>query len=81
VATVGEVEIPVRLATLSAYRPASIDYATYDISATAGEEYVAQSDTLSFAPGETEKFIVVPLLDDGVPDEGKQFGIVLSNEV
>ena len=51
--------------------PVTVDYATLDASATAGEDYEARSGTLSFAPGETAKTVAVPVLDDAV-DEGTE---------
>ena len=57
----------------------SVDYATADGTATAGEDYTATSGTLTFAAGETAKTVSVPLLDDAV-DEGKEtFVLRLSN--
>lgn len=50
---------------------ATVDYATSDGSATAGEDYTARSGTLTFNPGETEKTIAVTVLDDA-HDEGKE---------
>ncbi len=48
--------------------------------ATAGEDYVAQSGTLTFAPGQTRQAITIPLIDDDI-DEGSDefFRIRLSN--
>ena len=51
--------------------PVTVDYATLDASAKAGEDYEARSGTLSFAPGETAKTVAVPVLDDAV-DEGTE---------
>ena len=48
-----------------------VDYATRDGTATAGEDYTFTRGTLSFAAGETEKTVEVPLLDD-VLDEGEE---------
>ena len=42
----------------------SCNYATADISATAGKDYVAAQGTLTFAPGETEKDIAITIIDD-----------------
>ncbi len=45
----------------------AIDYATTDEgTATAGQDYTAVSGTLSFAEGESQKTISVPIIDDGV---------------
>ena len=49
----------------------TVDYATSDGTATAGEDYTATSGTLTFAPGDTEKTVSVPVLDDG-RDEGEE---------
>ena len=48
--------------------------------ATAGEDYVAQSGTLTFAPGQTRQTITIPLIDDDI-EEGSDdfFRIRLSN--
>ena len=57
----------------------SVDYATIDGTATAGEDYTATSGALTFAPGTTKKTVTVPILDDAV-DEGKEkFTLRLSN--
>ena len=59
--------------------PVSVDYATADGTARAGEDYTATSGTLRFAPGETEKTVSVAILDDA-HDEGKErFTLLLSN--
>ena len=49
----------------------TVDYATLDGSAKAGEDYTRTSGTLSFAPGETAKTVSVPVLDDA-HDEGTE---------
>ena len=57
----------------------TVDYATADGTATAGEDYTATSGTLTFAAGERRKTVGVPLLDDAV-DEGREtFTLRLSN--
>ena len=57
----------------------TVDYATADGTATAGEDYAATSGTLRFAAGETEGTVSVPVLDDAV-DEGREtFTLALSN--
>jgi Ca2+-binding RTX toxin-like protein len=57
----------------------TVDFATSDSTATAGEDFVATSGTLSFAPGETVKTIVVDLLDDGDSEGGERIDLELSN--
>ena len=57
----------------------TVDYATADGTATAGEDYSSTSGTLTFAAGETAKTVSVPVLDD-VIDEGEEtFTLRLSN--
>ena len=57
----------------------TVDYATSDGSATAGEDYTATSGTLSFAAGETGKTITVPIGDDIVNESDETFTVTLSN--
>ena len=51
--------------------PVTVTYATADRTARAGEDYTRTSGKLSFAPGETERTVRVPVLDD-VVDEGEE---------
>ena len=57
----------------------TVDYATSDGSALAGDDYTATSGTLTFATGETVKAIIVPILDDAVYEPTQQFDVTLSN--
>ena len=57
----------------------TVDYATADGSATAGDDYSATSGTLSFAPGETAKTVSVPVLDDAHDEGEESFTLTLSN--
>ncbi len=59
----------------------TVSYSTADGTALAGRDYVAESGTLTFAPGETAKTILVPTLDDGHADPTRAFTINLSNPV
>jgi Ca2+-binding RTX toxin-like protein len=57
----------------------TVDFDTVDGSALAGEDYTANSGQLTFAPGETQKTITVPVSSDGI-EEGDEFFLVnLSN--
>ena len=57
----------------------TVDYATSDGTATAGADYEATSGTLSFAPGETEKTVSVPVHDDAHEDGGETLALTLSD--
>ncbi|MEI2723259.1 MAG: Calx-beta domain-containing protein [Verrucomicrobiota bacterium] len=59
--------------------PVSVDYATVDGTAHAGEDYVAVSGTLHFAAGETNQQIAIPILNDTLEEGEEQFRLVLSN--
>ena len=59
--------------------PVTVDYATADHTATAGSDYTARSDTLTFAPGQTVKTVTVPILPDTVADDGERFVLTLGN--
>ena len=66
--------------TLAPASPAAVtvDYATADGSATAGEDYTAASGTLTFAPGETSKTVALPVLDDAIDEGEETFTLILS---
>ena len=61
---------PVTLSPASA-QTVTVDWATEDATATAGEDYTASSGTLTFAPGQTGRTIAVTVLDDA-RDEGEE---------
>jgi len=61
--------------------PATIDYSTADGTATAGNDYTADSGTLTFNPGETAKTISVPIIDDVIYEGPETFYLNLSNPV
>ena len=58
--------------------PVSVGYASADGTATAGADYTAVAGTLTFAPGETSKTIVVPILNDTVYEGAETFAVNLS---
>ncbi len=59
--------------------PVTVNYATANGTATAGSDYVAQSGTLTFAPGETQKTIQVAAIGDAVVEVNEGFTVVLAN--
>lgn len=61
----GTVRVTARLLTASG-RTINIPYSTEDGTAKAGQDYVATSGTLTFAPTETEKYFDVTITDDAL---------------
>ena len=57
----------------------TVDYRTVDNTATAGEDYVATSGTLTFAPGETEKTVEVVVNGDDAAEDHEVVTLHLSN--
>ena len=62
-----------------AHAPVTVDYTTANGSATVGEDYTRASGTLSFAAGETEKTVAVPVLDDAIDEGEETFTLRLSD--
>jgi hypothetical protein len=60
-------------------KPVMVDYAASDGTATAGSDFTAVSDTLTFAPGEISKTFDVTILDDGVEELNETVNLTLSN--
>ncbi len=59
--------------------PITLNYATQDMTATAGQDYLAAQGTLTFAPGQTTQTITVHVLGNASPEPSKTFRVVLSN--
>ncbi len=74
----GTVTVNVELAE-SWNQAVTVDYASSNGSATAPGDFTAVSGSLSFAPGETSKPIVVSIVDDGAAETLENFHIDLSN--
>jgi hypothetical protein len=76
--TIGIAAIAVMLSAPSAFT-ATVMYTMSDGTALAGVDYTPSSGTLTFAPGETNRLIEVPILESG-PDVGDRiFTLGLSN--
>ncbi len=54
-------------------------YRTKDVTAEAGSDYTETRGTLTFARGEYEKTVEVPIRDDADEDGGETFKLLLSN--
>lgn len=57
---------------------ATVQYATTAGSASPGNDFILTSGTLSFAPGETQKTISIPIIDDSVFEADETFSVILS---
>ncbi len=57
----------------------TVDWSTADGTAVAGEDYVAASGTVTFAPGETTATLQVEVIADTVPEDEEAFSVLLSN--
>ena len=57
----------------------TVDYATADGTATAANDYISASGTLSFAPGDTTKTVSFTMVQDTLDELDETFTIGLSN--
>ena len=57
----------------------TVDYATSNGTATAGQDYTATSGTLRFNAGQTTKTIAVAIINDTIDDDNETFTLSLSN--
>ncbi len=60
-------------------QPVTVNHATGGGTATAGDDYVAASGTLTFAPGETSKPLSVTVNGDRVDENDETFSMALSS--
>ena len=54
-------------------------YATSNNTATEGQDYVATSGTLSFAPGQATRTFTIPIINDTAQDGNESVNLTLSN--
>ena len=57
----------------------TVDFATADGTALVGSDFVSTSGSLTFAPGETEQVIFVPILSETLAEPDEEFDVNLSN--
>ena len=75
----GTVDVEIMLSTAAALT-VTVDYETYDGSATEPSDYSATDGTVEFAPGETSKIISVSIIDDGDVESDETIGFEIFNE-
>ena len=56
----------------------TVMFTTEDRQAISGEDFVSQSDNVTFTPSDVEMFAAVEVIEDGVYDETKSFLGVLT---
>ena len=81
--SVGTLTATVTLSAANATQTVTVDYASVNGTAVAGPggDYSASSSTLSFAPGETSKTVMVSLTDDALFEGEEGFSLTLGNPV
>jgi len=57
----------------------TVEYATSDDTATAGQDYTPTSGTLTFAAGDSAQTFSVPILNDGQVEDREEFTVTLAN--
>lgn len=58
--------------------PVTVTYTTSDETATAGEDYTAESGVVSFVPGQVSRTIEISITDDSLDDDDETFLVTLS---
>lgn len=59
----------------------SVDYSINNSSAIAEEDFVADSGTLVFKPGETSKEVAISLIDDNIPEANETYSFAIGNSL
>jgi glucose/arabinose dehydrogenase len=57
----------------------TVDYRTVDATATAGSDYTAVSGQLTFAQGETQKSISIPIYNDTLVEGNESFNLTIDS--
>ena len=60
-------------------QPVTVDYETFDGTATSGDDYIAVKGTLTFKSDETSLKIDIPIIDDNQYEPDESFYLRLSN--
>ncbi len=72
------VQVPVTL-NGSSNEAITVDFATSNRRAIAGQDYIARQGTVTFNPGETQTLINVPIIGDTRYEKLERFGMRISN--
>jgi len=59
----------------------SVSYATSNVDALAGEDYISASGTLTFEPGQQQRIFTVSIIEDSLPEADEVLILNLSNAV
>jgi hypothetical protein len=76
--TTGTIEIEVTLVAVSGL-DATVEYATADDTAAAGEDYTPAAGTLTIPAGQTTGTVTVPVLDDDSDEPEERLTVSFSN--
>ena len=74
----GHIDLTVSLSTSSTLT-VTVDYATQEGSALAGQDFLSAAGTVTFTPGITLGAISIFLLDDALPEQVESFSVVLTD--
>ena len=77
--TDGTADFEVTLGSRNDCETVTVEWATADGTATAGEDYTTDSGTLTFGQGETTKTVSIEVLDDTASEADESFTLELSN--
>src|SRR5207253_2923642 len=61
--------------------PVSVNYATSDNTARAGQDYFFTAGTLAFTPGSTNQTLAVPVIGDTIYESAESFFLNLSSPI
>ena len=56
---------------------ATVDYTTVSATATAGQDFVPQTGTITFVDGETEQSVSIPIINDDQPEGTETFNLAI----
>lgn len=59
----------------------TVNFRTSGISATPDIDFVAKTGMITFAPGETQKTVMITIIGDTMPEEDETFEIILANSI